>query len=156
MKNVEYWVEKLNLERHPEGGFFYQTYVAEKQLDSRAVMSSIYFLLSNGDYSAFHILDADETWYYHYGEPVVVVAIDLEGNIHHYYLGSDIENNEVFQITIPKGWIFASYCDGEYGIVGCAVSPAFEYEGFTLLTKEELMKLYPQHEIIYDKLAYKK
>lgn len=156
MKSAAYWIETLMLEKHPEGGYFYQTYIARDQLDSRSTMSSIYFLLRKEDYSAFHVLDADETWYYHYGDSIVVVAIDLQGTLHHYALGSNVEAGECFQVTIPKGWIFASYCNGSYGIVGCAVAPAFTYEGFKLFTKAELMKLYPQHEKTYDRLAYKR
>lgn len=141
----------MNLEKHIEGGAFSNSYqsqylIEDKNGNLRPSATSIYFLLSKGDFSAFHQLQADEIWYYHYGATFTIFAIDLVGNLHEFKLGSKLEEGELLQVVIPQGWIFGSRVEEGFGVVGCMVSPGFDYQDFALLPRAELLKSYPQHE----------
>lgn len=66
---AQHWIERLNLEPHPEGGWYRQTYRASLMLPSaalpgftgdRAASTAIYFLLEGDQFSAFHRLRSDE------------------------------------------------------------------------------------------------
>ncbi len=158
--NAKYWVNKLELEPHPEGGYFKQTHISEYEIpningDVRSAITSIYFLLEMGDYSAFHRIASDEVWNYHFGDPIDVYEITKNKELIKYRLGSDIENGEVFQCTISSGSIFASCCEKGYGIVGCTVAPGFDYQDFKLFTYEDLIHDYSEYEELIAKLAYR-
>ena len=81
-RNARYWIERLRLEAHPEGGYFRQTYKAELVLPkaalpagftgARAASTAIYFLLEGKNFSAFHRLRSDELWHFYAGEPLLV------------------------------------------------------------------------------------
>lgn len=145
MKQKEYFIEHLNLEKHVEGGWFAETYTSDKAADGKPIASSIYFLLDETNFSAYHKLTSDEIWYYHYGSSLHVSMIDLEGNLHDIRIGPNLEDGEVLQYTVPKEWIFASYVEAGFSVVGCMVAPAFTYEDFKLYSYDELVSLYPQH-----------
>ena len=163
MRPVEDWVESLNLLPHPEGGFYAESYrspinvpadaLPENFEHSRAMATSIYFLLRSQDISRFHVLEADELWYYHYGSGVTVHAIDQEGNYHQFKLGT--EEGQHLQVLIPGGWIFGSTVDAPntYGLVGCVVAPGFDFRDFKLFETEELLLQFPQHEEIIRRLT---
>lgn len=86
---AEYWIERLGLEAHPEGGYFRQTYRAELTIarealpagfeGARAASTAIYFLLEGENFSAFHRLRSDEVWHFYAGAPVAVHVIDEGG-----------------------------------------------------------------------------
>jgi len=153
----------LKMESHPEGGYYSVEYVSphlitdeELTIDfngKRALSSSIYFLIDEGNVSNFHRLKADEVWYYHDGEPLTIAAIAPDGTYHSFELGLDIDKNQRPQITIPAGYIFGSYPKKGYSLVSCMVSYAFEFEDFELFSRDELLKTYPQHKEIITKLT---
>ncbi|ALX48565.1 cupin domain-containing protein [Lentibacillus amyloliquefaciens] len=74
--NAHDWIRKLNLEPHPEGGFYKQTYAAEA-LEDHVLYTSIYFLLRAGDVSHFHRLKSDELWYFHAGSPLEIHMAEI-------------------------------------------------------------------------------
>ncbi|OCA84219.1 cupin [Bacillus sp. FJAT-27225] len=159
MHNAEYWIEKLELEPHPEGGFFKQTFKSEELLDGKKTLyTSIYFLLRAGDISHLHRLKSDELWYFHAGNALAVHMIHENGEYEEARLGLDLENGGVPQVAVPKNTIFGSSLLGEEGfaLVGCMVAPGFEFEEFELFTQDELLKDYPQHKSIIEKIAYEK
>ncbi|GBU11362.1 cupin [Erysipelotrichaceae bacterium] len=154
------WIEKLQLSKHIEGGYYTQSYISDseyKTLDGekRAIASSIYFLLEDTDFSAFHRLKSDEIWNFHYGAVFTIAAIDLEGELHFFELGVDLEKGQYPQVVIPKGWIFGSYTTSGFGVCGCVVAPGFEYEDFELFTQKTLLLEYPKHEEIIKRLTRK-
>lgn len=161
-KDAIYYIEKLGLERHPEGGYYKSSLTTEEKIDvldtTRNLFTSIYFLLESKDVSHFHRLKSDEVWYYHAGSPLVVHVIDEQGNYREMKLGLDIENGETPQAIVPKNSIFGSSVidEGTFSLVGCMVSPGFDFEDFELFTQEELLEKYPQHESIIKKMAYEK
>ena len=164
-KDASYWIHALGMEKHPEGGYFCEQYKCSETVSDqeitlavagrRSLATSIYFLLPAGEVSRFHRLKSDEVWYFHDGNPVVIYMIDRMGNLSEIRLGTDTENGERPQAIVPGGSIFGSAMDGKEGfsLVGCMVSPGFEYEDFELMSREELLFNYPQHREIILKLT---
>jgi predicted cupin superfamily sugar epimerase len=157
-KDSAFWIEKLGLERHPEGGYYRQTYRADLQLaqealpaqftGSRTASTAIYFLLAGEDFSAFHRLRSDELWHFYLGGSLVVHVIEDDGQHSEIQLGSDPETDEVLQAVVKAGCWFASRLKDprSFALVGCTVAPGFDFEDFELAKCEELMKCYPQHK----------
>ncbi len=158
MKTKQKWIEDLALISHVEGGWYSQHYTSDytiknKNDEDRPSATSIHFLLDDTDFSALHRLQADEIWYHQYGSAFHIIAIDLEGNLHDFLLGNNIAAGENLQVTVPKGWIFGSYVEKDYGIAGCMVTPGFSYEDFELFTAADLIAKYPQHKTMIKKMT---
>lgn len=163
MKNKDYWVDHLNMIKHPEGGYFTPTYTAPHTIKkehinedfegSRALATSIYFLIAEGDVSNFHRLKADELWYFHSGSPLTISIIDPDGNYREAYLGLDMEKGQHPQVLVPAGSIFGSFTHGEYALVGCMVTYGFDFNDFELFERADLLSQYPQHGEIITKLT---
>ncbi len=153
------WILKLNLQQHPEGGYFKESYrskdlfVPERFLEPRNYATSIYFLLTQGEVSNFHQIKSDEIWYFHDGDPLTVHCIHENGNYTAHQVGKNIEKGEVLQLVVSKGTIFSSESSGEYSLVGCMVSPGFDFEDFKLFRTSELLHLFPQHENLIKKFS---
>lgn len=151
---MQNFIEKYNLIKHPEGGWYKETYYSDINYhDNPSIMTSIYFLLTKDEYSAFHQLKSDEIWYFHDGDPLDIYAFDEDYTLHHFILGRKYDH----QIVIPKNWIFASKTRGEYSFVGCAVAPGFMFEDFKLFDFEKLWKYINDDNLkIVEELCYKK
>jgi uncharacterized protein len=153
---AQYWIEKLRLEPHPEGGFYRQTYRAALQIDkralpkgfsgSRAVCTAIYFLLQGDDFSAFHRLRSDEMWHFYAGDPLEVHLIDPLGAHSQILIGNDPEEGQAMQAVVKAGcWFGSKPLRASFALVGCTVSPGFDFDDFELARRKELTALYPQH-----------
>jgi len=165
-KDAAYWIEKLSLEAHPEGGYYRQTYRADLVLTkaalppefsgARAVSTAIYFLLEGENFSAFHRLRSDEVWHFYVGSTLVVHVIDQHGRYSEILLGSDPEAGEALQAVVKAGCWFASRVrDGKgFALVGCTVAPGFEFEDFEMARREELVSEYPQHRGVIEGLTW--
>lgn len=153
--NAKYFIEKLNMEKHIEGGYFKQTFVSKDDAnETRKLYSSIYFLLEEGDVSNFHRLTADEMWYFHGGSSLTIYMINHEGELIEKKLGLNIEKGEEPQVLVPKGYIFGSAMNDEgFSLVGCMVSPQFQFEDFELFERQSLLNMYPKHKEIIEKLT---
>lgn len=151
----KYFIEKLNMKEHPEGGYYCECIKAEDGMpDGRKLFTSIYYLLRDREVSHFHRLDADEIWYYHSGTALTVYVIGTDGSMRQEKLGLDAERGERPQVLIRKGEIFGAVADGTgYSLTGCMVSPGFEFEHFEIVPRNELLELYPQYENIIKKLT---
>ena len=162
MHTIEQLIEALQLEPHPEGGFYRSTIRDEEKLQlargERPLYTSIYFLLRSQDISHLHRLQSDEVWYYHGGSALTIHMIHPDGMYEAKKLGVNIANGEQPQILVKKGTIFGSSVEAEdtYGLVGCMVAPGFDFVDFELFTQQELIELYPQHEGIIKKMAFEK
>lgn len=164
-KNARYWIERLRLEAHPEGGYFRQTYKAERVLPkaalpagftgARAASTAIYFLLEGKNFSAFHRLRSDELWHFYAGEPLVVHVIEPEGECSAILLGRDLEAGQVPQAVVRAGCWFASHvADGKsFAVVGCTVAPGFDFEDFEMGKRGELVVRYPEHRALIEQLT---
>ena len=143
---TQYWISKLNLLPHPEGGFYAEVYRSAIHVNVkqglRPASTSIYYLLGAGDRSMFHRLASDETWYFHDGDPLDLFVISKEGVLGHYLLGREGEG--VFpQVTIPAGLWFASRSTGEYTLAGCHVAPGFDFADFEMARRNDLTAAFP-------------
>ena len=167
MKPASYWIEKYNLLPHPEGGYYAETYRASETIgkDSlpnrftgdRSFSTGIYFLLEAKDFSAFHKIKSDEMWHFYAGDALDIFVIDPEtGNLEILKLGSDPENGESFQAVVPAGTWFGSRpaSGSNYCLVGCTVSPGFDFEDFEMADRVSLINAFPAHEKIISKLSY--
>ena len=164
-KTAEYWIEKLKLQKHPEGGYYREVYRSEEKISSkglpkryqkeRSFSTSIYFLLKSDQCSKFHRLRSDEIWYYHAGDSVNVHMIDKEGNYSFKKLGANFEQGEEPQCIIPHGTWFGASIDNLFGysLFGCAVNPGFDFGDFELGDKELLLERYPVHSLIIETLT---
>lgn len=160
MQTIEQLIEALQLQRHPEGGFYRSTLRAEATLPlergERPLYTSIYFLLRSQDISHFHRLQSDEIWYYHGGSALTIHMIHPDGVYEKKKLGLEILNGEQPQIVVRKNTIFGSSVEQEdtYGLVGCMVAPGFDFADFELFTQAKLLAAYPQHKAVIKKMTY--
>ena len=130
-ENAGYWIEKLQLEPHPEGGYFRQTYRSEVVIarealpagfsGARAISTAIYFLLEGKNFSAFHRLRSDEVWHFYVGAPLLVHVIDPTGKHSTIFLGRNPEVGQTLQAVVPAGCWFASHVWDwkSFAVVGC-------------------------------------
>ncbi|WP_338548246.1 cupin domain-containing protein [Roseovarius phycicola] len=124
-------ISALNLAPHPEGGFFRETWRAEGS--GRASGTAIYFLLRGQDDNRWHKVDTAEIWHFYAGAPLVLSMSDTEaGPARDHVLGSDFSKGEQPQLIVPPGYWQMSRSTGSYTLVGCTVSPGFEFEHFAL------------------------
>jgi predicted cupin superfamily sugar epimerase len=160
-KSINYWVEKLALLPHPEGGFYKETYRSPVEANfagfdgSRNAVTGIYFLLTKDNFSAFHKIESDEMWHFYAGDSLEIYRFSPQGDLEIINLGLDLEQGEVPQAVVPKDCWFASRVKsgGDYALVGCTVAPGFDFQDFELANRADLLKLYPQFTEIIEQLT---
>ncbi|NSX55140.1 cupin domain-containing protein [Parasulfitobacter algicola] len=129
-------IAHLNLSPHPEGGWYRQTWIADARPGERAAGTAIYFLLKSGQASHWHRVDAAEIWHYHIGAPLKLgISANDQGPKETVILGSDLLSGEVPQEIVPKNYWQAAETTGDFTLVSCTVSPAFQFETFELAPK---------------------
>ncbi len=165
-KTAAYWVEKYEMQPHPEGGYFAETYRAAEQIPQaalpgrfnggRAFSTAIYFLLEGHHFSALHRIQADEVWHFYTGGPLQIFVIHPgSGVLEIIRLGPHPEGGEVFQAVVPAGAWFGSrpVAGGAYSLVGCTVAPGFDFADFELAERAALLAEFPQHEKVIEDLT---
>ncbi|HEY1728927.1 MAG TPA: cupin domain-containing protein [Candidatus Baltobacteraceae bacterium] len=141
-------IADLGLIPHPEGGWYAETYRSALTVHahgaSRSALTNVYFLLDGTTFSAYHRLDADETWHFYRGNDVTISIIDADGVLEERRLGPD----GPWQTTVVAGSFFAASLTRQtgYGLVGCSVAPGFQFAGFELPKRDALIARFPQHE----------
>ena len=150
-------VERLQLRPHPEGGYYREVYRSAGKITRAALnnqfsgdrnfSTSIYFLLTSGNFSAFHRIRQDELWHFYMGTALHVHAIGHDGKLMTHILGSNLAAGELPQAVVPAGSWFASGVakTNSFSLVGCTVSPGFDFDDFELAQRKELISMYPQH-----------
>jgi len=113
----------------------------------RSASTHIYFLLAQGQFSAFHRIAADELWHFYAGDPLLVYEIAHNGRLVTHRLGDDPEKGESFHTVISAGSWFASAPAeaSEYALVGCTVAPGFDFADFELADREMLAGQYAEY-----------
>jgi predicted cupin superfamily sugar epimerase len=146
--DVERLVSELQLLPHPEGGYYRETYRSTASVITaggyqRSALTNIYFLLTGDSFSAWHRIDADETWHFYRGSDIIVSIIDHDGSLEERRLSPA----GPWQTTVPAGCYFAAHVPDikGYALVGCSVAPGFEFSGFELASREALTAKHPQH-----------
>jgi predicted cupin superfamily sugar epimerase len=127
-------VSQLQLQRHPEGGWYRELYRSGRQVltpeAARAALTSIYYLLERQQVSRWHVVDADEVWHFYGGAPLDLFAYDpASGHLVHSQLTALGDGGEPAGV-VPAGVWQAARTQGCYSLVGCTVGPGFEYSGF--------------------------
>jgi uncharacterized protein len=130
--NAEAIVETLGLAPHPEGGWYRETWRHAPPDGSRGAGTAIYFLLTRDRASHWHRVDAAEIWHFYAGAPLELsIAQDGSAGVRH-LLGVDLAAGERPQLVVPANAWQSARTLGEWTLVGCTVSPAFEFARFEL------------------------
>jgi hypothetical protein len=141
-------IKQLDLVPHPEGGFYKELYRSPLKVScqtlatERSAYTSIYYLLNGNDFSAWHRITSDETWFFHAGTDLCIYTLADDGVIKPHVIGpSDAALG--FQTTVPANtWFAAQVLDkNSYCLVSCIVGPGFEFTDFELGSREALCAL---------------
>ncbi|MCM8529448.1 MAG: cupin domain-containing protein [Lentisphaeraceae bacterium] len=152
MKDIraEEIISKLELAKHPEGGWYKETHRSEEVFSTergeRSLATVIYFMLKDDEKSAFHRLKSDEFWYFHQGTNLTVHVIYEGGEYKKHDLGIAGEGSFP-QLYLPAGCWFAAECreNNSFSLVSCSVHPGFDFTDFELAAEKDLQKSYPQY-----------
>jgi predicted cupin superfamily sugar epimerase len=126
-------IHALGMRRHPEGGWFVETWRAAAGPGERGAASAILYLLAAGERSRWHRVDAAEIWQWSGGDALELrIASGDAGPAETIRLGGDVIGGERPQAVVPAGAWQAARPLGAWSLVGCIVAPAFEYAGFEL------------------------
>lgn len=126
-------VRLLNMQSHPEGGHYVETHRAPAQDGERPAFTAIYYLLQADEVSAWHRVDADETWLWHAGGPLALTTSPPDGKgASAHQLGSDLRVGQRPQLVVPAHHWQTAESLGAWTLVSCTVAPGFEFEGFEL------------------------
>lgn len=163
--DAQFYINHLNLQPHPEGGYFKETYRADEGISSgalprrfngdRSFSTSIYYLLQQGDFSAFHRIKSDECWHFYAGQTLLIHIIVNNGNYNFVHLGDNLSAGEVFQFVVPAlSWFAVELAtNSQYALTGCTVAPGFDFNDFVMGDKRILIAAFPQHKSIITRLS---
>jgi predicted cupin superfamily sugar epimerase len=153
----------LQLKPHPEGGHYAETFRADLSVAStahagpRAASTAIYFLLKQGEFSAFHSVRSDEVWHYYLGDPLELFLVDQEGVLTRFVLGNDFARGERPQAVAPRDVLQAArpHASGTHGftLCGCTVAPGFDFTDFEMPAAAVLAARHPQHTALFQVLS---
>ncbi|MBC2604841.1 cupin domain-containing protein [Pelagicoccus albus] len=147
---MESLIEGLGLERiEHEGGFFKRIHTGEANVDGRPLSTTIYALFTQEEFSALHRLDVVEQFFFVDGDPFDVFRINPDGSTSEATLGLDTGKGESpHQVFEPGCWFGGIPADsGSKGwtLMCCVVTPGFDWKGFELANRDELLEAYPQY-----------
>lgn len=158
-------ITHYQLQPHPEGGWYKEIYRSKELIAANALpkrfsgnrnfSTAIYFLLEQGNYSAFHKIKSDECWHFYAGDALEVFILLPIGELQIISLGNDIAYGQVFQYVVPANCWFASRPSKEsaFCFVGCTVAPGFDFEDFEMAKAETLTQAFPQHSSLIRELC---
>lgn len=159
------WIDHLSMRLHPEGGWFSESYTkaplflptlsSQYYSSERRLYSSIYYLLEEGDFSAFHQLETDEMWHHYQGGVLRVFMIDSSGSLTVRRLGGDAAGGAVFQLLVPHHTWFAVEPEAGSGfaLCGCTLTPGYSDEDFRMAKRDELIEIFPLHSDLIKRLT---
>jgi predicted cupin superfamily sugar epimerase len=157
----------LGLEPHPrEGGWFRETWKAEEMIPSEALPAArysgsrsagtaIYYLLEPQNFSEMHKLASDEVFHFYLGDPVEMLQLWPDGTGKRVVLGHDIANGQLLQTVVPQGvWQGTRLVSGgNVALLGCTVSPGFDYADYASGKREELVRGWPDWKALIEGLT---
>jgi len=132
--NAKEIIQLLDLQPHPEGGYFRETYRdPDSCANNRAASTAIYFLLEAGEISRWHKVDAAEIWHWYAGAPLCLAISEGQNNkLLELHLGGNLKNGERPQAIVPKNAWQQAWSLGPWTLVGCTVAPGFDFSGFEI------------------------
>jgi len=125
-------IETLDMQPHPESGWYVETFRDRPGPDGRSLSTAIYFLLPEGSVSHWHRVDAVETWHWYAGAPLELSISEDARSVRTERLGPDIAAGERPQGIVPFMAWQSARSTGAWTLVGCTVAPGFQFEGFEL------------------------
>ncbi len=153
-----------------EGGFFRETYRSDAAITGhalpprylardtpRAACTHIYFLLRTGVVSAMHLVRSDEVFHHYLGDPVEQLWLLPDASSRLVVIGTDLEAGHVPQAIVPAGtWQGARvHPQGTHGfaLLGCSVSPGFDWADFELGDRRTLAQGWPDRADLIEALC---
>jgi hypothetical protein len=150
-------IARYGLTPHPEGGFFRESYRAQATLPGtpRAVATAIYYLLPQGQRSRLHRIDADELWHFYRGDPLLIVELVPGADAKVTRLGPHDEAGESLTHLVKAGTWFGALPAPRsvFTLVGCTVSPGFDFAHFELGERARLVREFPLAEALIEQLT---
>ena len=137
MTPAEQIITHLHLQPHPEGGWYRETWRHDAGEGLRGAGTAILFLLERGEKSAWHRVDATEIWHFYAGAPLRLSHAEDPLVVTEDVLGPDVLGGQLPQFVVPPHVWQSAETLGDWTLVGCTVSPAFEFAGFELLDPPE-------------------
>ena len=131
MNNPDDLIKKLKLTPHPEGGHF-----AESFRDNKGGVSLIYYLLKKGQTSHWHKLTKNEILHFYDGDPLRIYMSKDKKEISTVLLGRNTSDKEYLHYIVKSQTWFGMKSTGNWSLIGCTVSPAFDYKDFELASKD--------------------
>ena len=161
---ARYYIEHMQLLPHPEGGYYKESYRSPGTIGvsclpgiggDRSFSTAIYFLLEQGDFSAFHRIRSDECWHFYEGAALLIHVLQKSGEYVCKKLGKNLKDGEVFQFVVPAGaWFASEPANGtSFALVGCTVAPGFDFADFEMAKESNLLHLYPEYESLIKRLC---
>jgi predicted cupin superfamily sugar epimerase len=139
-----------------EGGYFAETYRSSEVLPPeclnggyngpRSSCTAIYYLLEAGTFSEMHRVKSDEIFHFYLGDPVEMLQLWPDGSHNVVTIGTEIERGMRPQVVVPRGvWQGCRLVNGgNVALMGCTVSPGFEYADYESGKREELVRGWPE------------
>ena len=124
-------IARLGLTPHPEGGHYRETWRAESD-GGRAAGTAIYYLLQAGEASRWHRIDSAEIWHWYAGDPLELLISADGRECETRVLGNDLSAGQSPQIIIPPHAWQSAKSLGAWSLVGCTVSPGFDFKYFEM------------------------
>ena len=119
-------IEALGLQPHTEGGWFRETF-------RDAASTAIFYLLERGQVSAWHrVTNASEAWHHYAGGPLELGLAAPGEAARVQVLGPDLFAGQTPQVVVPVGWWQSARPLGDWTLVGCTVSPPFDFAAFEM------------------------
>jgi predicted cupin superfamily sugar epimerase len=165
MSDARTWIDTLELRRHPEGGWFRETYRAKELVSpdglpprfggNRAFSTAVYYLLEGEDCSVLHRLKQDEVFHFYDGSALTVHVIDPAGKYSALKVGRNPTAGELPQAVVQAGCVFGATVSNprSYSLVGCTVAPGFDFADFEMPGRDELCRQFPAHRHLIEKLT---
>ncbi|QQR90461.1 MAG: cupin domain-containing protein [Myxococcales bacterium] len=155
--SAEALIEKLNLVPLPEeGGYYCESYRAKGFIPAEALPehggrrcygTCIYYLLTPDEFSGLHTVTSDEVFHFYAGDLCEMIQIAQDGTLTEHRLGIDFAAGQRPQVVVQAGvWQGSRLAEGgQWALLGCTVSPGFEFSDFTTASRQELTQRFPQH-----------
>jgi predicted cupin superfamily sugar epimerase len=123
-------IARLDLKPHPEGGYYRETFRDSRtDANGRSRSTAIYFLLTRGERSHWHRIDAIEIWHYYAGGALTLRITDDDGQWS-FRLGPNLAAGEQPQAIVPPHAWQSAESTGDWTLVGCTVAPGFDFATF--------------------------
>jgi uncharacterized protein len=136
VESAAQWIERLGLQAHPEGGWYREVHRAAARVETergpRAALTTIYYLLEQGQLSRWHVVESDEVWHFYSGAPLELLAYEPRSRaLRRSVLGTNGESIGVIEAGVWQ----AARSLGTYSLVGCTVGPGFEFADFRFVSE---------------------